>query len=163
VPTGEKKQQSPPGGAAGTLSPVRFDGRNRELRRFPAIFRGIQPGFPAPQTVWRRGRDSNPRYPLRYAGFQDRCHQPLGHLSRTTTVLLQYAVCPRVIGKYFLVFQALTTIPQNRAEVFKTACFNHSHIPPGRALNILTRRSETDFTNKFILDMVAPPEVREEL
>src|SRR5580658_1771066 len=30
---------------------------------------------------WRRGRDSNPRYPFGYAGFQDRCHQPLGHLS----------------------------------------------------------------------------------
>jgi hypothetical protein len=30
---------------------------------------------------WRRVRDSNPRYPLRYAGFQDRCHQPLGQLS----------------------------------------------------------------------------------
>ena len=26
---------------------------------------------------WRRGRDSNPRYPFRYAGFQDRSHQPL--------------------------------------------------------------------------------------
>gem|GEM_PF-6075913 len=31
--------------------------------------------------VWRRGRDSNPRYPFGYAGFQDRSHQPLGHLS----------------------------------------------------------------------------------
>ena len=30
---------------------------------------------------WRRGGDSNPRYPSGYAGFQDRCHQPLGHLS----------------------------------------------------------------------------------
>jgi hypothetical protein len=33
------------------------------------------------QKGWRRVRDSNPRYPLRYAGFQDRCHQPLGQLS----------------------------------------------------------------------------------
>ncbi len=30
---------------------------------------------------WRRVRDSNPRYPSGYAGFQDRCHQPLGQLS----------------------------------------------------------------------------------
>ena len=29
-----------------------------KLRRFRAIFRGMQPGFSAPQTVWRRGRDS---------------------------------------------------------------------------------------------------------
>ena len=26
--------------------------------------------------IMRRKRDSNPRYPLRYAGFQDRCNQP---------------------------------------------------------------------------------------
>jgi hypothetical protein len=36
--------------------------RIAELRRFRAILRGIQAGFSAPQTVWRRGRDSNPRY-----------------------------------------------------------------------------------------------------
>ena len=30
---------------------------------------------------WRRGRDSNPRYPFEHAGFQDRCHKPLGHPS----------------------------------------------------------------------------------
>ena len=33
------------------------------------------------QGKWRRARDSNPRYPFRYAGFQDRSHQPLGQLS----------------------------------------------------------------------------------
>src|SRR6185437_13113840 len=31
--------------------------------------------------IWRRARDSNPRYPFGYVGFQDRCHQPLGQLS----------------------------------------------------------------------------------
>jgi hypothetical protein len=41
-------------------------------------------------NYWRRGRDSNPRYPFGYAGFQDRSHQPLGHLS-ALTVLLQSA------------------------------------------------------------------------
>jgi site-specific DNA recombinase len=30
---------------------------------------------------WRRGRDSNPRWSFPHAGFQDRSHQPLGHLS----------------------------------------------------------------------------------
>lgn len=30
---------------------------------------------------WRRRRDSNPRYPRGYAGFQDRCLRPLGHSS----------------------------------------------------------------------------------
>lgn len=32
-------------------------------------------------SIWQRGWDSNPRYPRRYGGFQDRCLQPLGHLS----------------------------------------------------------------------------------
>ena len=31
--------------------------------------------------VWRRRRDSNPRYPSGYSGFQDRRHRPLGHPS----------------------------------------------------------------------------------
>jgi site-specific DNA recombinase len=30
---------------------------------------------------WRRGRDSNPRYPCEYAAFRVRCFQPLSHLS----------------------------------------------------------------------------------
>jgi hypothetical protein len=31
--------------------------------------------------VWRRGRDSNPRYPLRYVRFRGGSFQPLTHLS----------------------------------------------------------------------------------
>ena len=30
---------------------------------------------------WRKGWDSNPRYPCGHAGFQDRCLKPLGHPS----------------------------------------------------------------------------------
>ena len=35
----------------------------------------------ASEGGWRRGRDSNPRYPSGYSGFQDHRHRPLGHLS----------------------------------------------------------------------------------
>src|SRR5882762_9822033 len=31
---------------------------------------------------WRRGRDSNPRYPFRYTHFPGVLLQPLGHLSK---------------------------------------------------------------------------------
>ena len=31
--------------------------------------------------AWRKGWDSNPRYPCRHGGFQDRCLKPLGHPS----------------------------------------------------------------------------------
>jgi hypothetical protein len=33
------------------------------------------------QDMWRRGRDSNPRYGCPYAAFRVRCFQPLSHLS----------------------------------------------------------------------------------
>ena len=33
------------------------------------------------QCIWRKGWDSNPRYPCGHAGFQDRCLKPLGHPS----------------------------------------------------------------------------------
>jgi hypothetical protein len=36
--------------------------------------------------IWRKGWDSNPRYPCRHAGFQDRCLKPLGHPSVTSDI-----------------------------------------------------------------------------
>ena len=36
--------------------------------------------------VWRKRKDLNLRYPLRYGGFQDHCLKPLGHSSVTPTV-----------------------------------------------------------------------------
>jgi hypothetical protein len=33
------------------------------------------------RKIWRRERDSNPRYPLRYTRFRGARLQPLGHLS----------------------------------------------------------------------------------
>ena len=37
---------------------------------------------------WRRERDSNPRYPCGYSGFQDRLFQPLTHPSAPASLLL---------------------------------------------------------------------------
>jgi hypothetical protein len=34
------------------------------------------------RSSWRKGWDSNPRYPCGHAGFQDRCLKPLGHPSK---------------------------------------------------------------------------------
>jgi hypothetical protein len=36
---------------------------------------------PEGRPIWRRGWDSNPRYPCRYAAFRVRCIRPLCHLS----------------------------------------------------------------------------------
>ena len=51
--------------------------------------------------TWRRGRDSNPRYPCEYAAFRVRCFQPLSHLSGALIyimflVKLKRAHAPRV-------------------------------------------------------------------
>jgi hypothetical protein len=48
---------------------------------FSRIFRESRQEFSAVQTAWRRERDSNPRYPFRHSGFQDRLFQPLTHPS----------------------------------------------------------------------------------
>ena len=68
---------------AGRWLPSYFNGRQNttvsvntgRLIRLPDVFGSHG------MSIWRRGRDSNPRYRFGYAGFQDRSHQPLGHLS----------------------------------------------------------------------------------
>jgi hypothetical protein len=42
-------------------------------------------------TLWRRERDSNPRYPFEHNGFQDRRFQPLTHPSAAVTRFRLYA------------------------------------------------------------------------
>ena len=37
--------------------------------------------------IWRRGRDSNPRYPYEYSAFRVRCDRPLCHLSARVPTL----------------------------------------------------------------------------
>ena len=43
-------------------------------------------------SLWRRGWDSNPRYPCRYAAFRVRCIRPLCHLSGCRSALEARAV-----------------------------------------------------------------------
>ena len=45
------------------------------------ILADFDESFSASQTAWRRGGDSNPRYPLRYVRFRGGSFQPLTHLS----------------------------------------------------------------------------------
>src|SRR2546423_1739748 len=60
--------------ASGRLRPVRARRRNPErAHRVEGTL----------QAKWRRERDSNPRYPFGYSGFQDRLFQPLTHHSAT--------------------------------------------------------------------------------
>src|ERR1017187_7264555 len=55
--------------------------RFAQLRPSRAISQELQAVFSAVQTAWRRERNSNPRYPFGYIGFQDRLFQPLTHPS----------------------------------------------------------------------------------
>src|SRR5450755_466351 len=47
---------------APAFKPERFMRKHAKLRRFRAFVRVMRPDFSVLQTVWRRGRDSNPRY-----------------------------------------------------------------------------------------------------
>jgi hypothetical protein len=67
------------------------------------VFQGnVRWNFSAVKTAWRRGRDSNPRYPFGYAGFQDRSHQPLGHLSDGSIVCEKGLVAKGALPSRFL-------------------------------------------------------------
>src|ERR1700747_2931048 len=43
---------------------------------------------------WRRGRESNPRYPLRYVRFRGGSFQPLTHLSASDTSVASRHLTP---------------------------------------------------------------------
>ena len=53
-----------------------------------------------PRENWRRERDSNPRYPFGYNGFQDRRHQPLGHPSATGPPSVPGTLTPSAVPTY---------------------------------------------------------------
>ena len=67
-------------------------------RENPTILLGLSgtrdTDFSAVQTDWRRGRDSNPRYPLRYVRFRDGSFQPLTHLSAWETFVVACGQLP---------------------------------------------------------------------
>ena len=58
-----------------------FEEKPRECGGKYEDFAGFSRGDEIFVTLWRRERDSNPRYPLGYNGFQDRRFQPLTHPS----------------------------------------------------------------------------------
>ena len=71
----------------------------------------------------------NPRYTFEYAGFQDRCHQPLGHLSGYYSFTTGAEFCgnsqPRLI-----LFHSVTRWAFCRRGVFKTEVLSY---PPNAA------------------------------
>lgn len=60
---------------------VRIMGSKSRLLQTLVAGSGVN-SVPTQGLKWRRGWDSNPRYSLLHAGFQDRCLKPLGHPSR---------------------------------------------------------------------------------
>lgn len=61
-------------------SEVRIMGSKSRLLQ-ALVANGSVNSVPTQGLKWRRGRDSNPRYPCEYAAFRVRCFQPLSHLS----------------------------------------------------------------------------------
>jgi hypothetical protein len=86
------------------------------------------------EDVWRRGRDSNPRYSFPYSSFQDWRLKPLGHLS-PTTVLLQSLIFRSLFSRIALWFQTITSSQAWGTWVFKTGAINHSATSPAVAVH----------------------------
>ena len=68
---------------------VRIMGSKSDLLRTLTAAAGVRPATPGVRSSvlkWRMGWDSNPRNPCGFAGFQDRCLQPLGHPSAISKI-----------------------------------------------------------------------------
>jgi hypothetical protein len=74
----------PAGTSCGPAAQARAVELDRHRRLALAAISGVKSatgGVRSSVLDWRKGWDSNPRYPCRHAGFQDRCLKPLGHPS----------------------------------------------------------------------------------
>ena len=75
---------------------VRIMGSKNTLLRVLAASNGVESAANDVRIYgpeWRRGWDSNPRDGCPPAGFQDRCLQPLGHLSSRSEIHLVRTGC----------------------------------------------------------------------
>src|SRR6201996_903302 len=96
-------------------------------------------------SLWRRGRDSNPRYGCPYAAFRVRCFQPLSHLSkplialenrsffRTVEVRLLPVLLPNDFGA--LVYGE-TESRVNDSDRIGLHAFGGVHVQVGRGANL---------------------------
>ena len=79
APTGVKCRRKGRGG--GTKLELAYANRGCATVWQNATAEALSGVKPPLAKKWRRGWDSNPRYACTHAGFQDRCIQPLCHLS----------------------------------------------------------------------------------
>ena len=75
--------------------------------------------------IWRRGRDSNPRYPLRYVRFRGGSFQPLTHLSASDNAASELSV----VGNNL----SLPAISKERLQHFRAASCQY----PAPNLNLM--------------------------
>ena len=73
--------QIEPDGGENRFSVVPFDAGQFRIRPFWGILSPDAAEKLIGQTLWRRERDSNPRWSFPHSGFQDRRFQPLTHPS----------------------------------------------------------------------------------
>ena len=78
------------------------------------------------QTIWRRERDSNPRYRFQYTGLANQRLQPLGHLSKPAISVKELPTDDG--GGRIRTYEGLAPLA-----VFKTAAFSRSATPPTAA------------------------------
>ena|SRR5215472_9467337 len=76
---------------------------------------------------WRRGRDSNPRYPCEYAAFRVRCFQPLSHLSEAASPSARLLIRQANLVDPVFTFPLLADLFCNPGSMFG----KRSNPPPG--------------------------------
>jgi hypothetical protein len=92
------------------------------------------------RLIWRRERDSNPRYPLRYTRFRGARLQPLGHLSMHAELQIHF------IREAVSTLRRCTDLPNRTMEAILVleTCFG-SRSRPKRPTNFILTVSAAPF------------------
>src|ERR1700704_6662209 len=101
---------------------------------------------------WRKGWDSNPRYPCRHAGFQDRCLKPLGHPSKPLKLFSYLRDAPRPEGGLHLLLPLSSASADLGAAparaVLRPACGLERRITPSAPIRPLGRAGGTSIVGE---------------
>ena len=111
-----------------------------------------------PMRNWRRGRDLNPRYPLRYVRFRGGSFQPLTHLS----AMDRYAIAERKILRLRSGFRQRDRTPANRLN-FRRGSSAGSGLQPLTHLSAtkkMQRRIPSTLCLRRLTDLFAYPTYR---
>ena len=113
--------------------------------------------------MWRRGRDSNPRYPCEYAAFRVRCIRPLCHLSKPLETFTN-RISER--GRIRRSHRSATERLRTRVSLASTGGYRqrgerHSSAIRASAIRAVGRRRVAEVVEDFVRSDRSPPAVQQ--